>query len=270
MNAGVHIVVCAGPVPDPLQTLEPVETSQGPALKNETMLPAVLDPWAAHALYEAAHLARRVSGSRVWLVSLGPRARLQQLMMSVAQKVPFTLVALDGSASGFTDAHEVADRLAGAIASVEGLDRTRLLLFGGMASASRDAGVTISLTAERLGIHDQFLGVDALAVEADGALLVKERIERGRYLVSRCAGPPAALAWATGSLAEPPNNPQVGMQNMRAVLPALQKAAAAAVGAGDVTYVAVERPQARRETRIVKDVSVEEMAQDIVAWMREG
>jgi predicted AAA+ superfamily ATPase len=30
----------------------------GPALKNEMMLPAVLDPWAGHALYEAANLAK--------------------------------------------------------------------------------------------------------------------------------------------------------------------------------------------------------------------
>ena len=48
-----HIVVCGSLVPDPLQTLEPIETPQGPALKNEMMLPAVLDPWAAHALWLA-------------------------------------------------------------------------------------------------------------------------------------------------------------------------------------------------------------------------
>ena len=35
----------------------------GPSLKNESMLPAVLDPWAAHALFEAANLARNVAGS---------------------------------------------------------------------------------------------------------------------------------------------------------------------------------------------------------------
>ena len=28
------------------------------------MLPAVLDPWAAHALYEAAHLAVQVPGQQ--------------------------------------------------------------------------------------------------------------------------------------------------------------------------------------------------------------
>ena len=79
------------------------------------MLPAILDPWAGHALYEAANLARNAPGSKVWLVSLGPKAKLQQVMMTVAQKVPFELVALDGPASGFTEASEVAAALAGAI-----------------------------------------------------------------------------------------------------------------------------------------------------------
>ncbi len=46
MSDGYHIVVCAGIVPDPLQTLEPIKHRNGPALKNEMMLPAVLDPWA--------------------------------------------------------------------------------------------------------------------------------------------------------------------------------------------------------------------------------
>jgi electron transfer flavoprotein beta subunit len=53
MNSGYQVVVCAGIVPDPLQTLEPVSGPAGPILKNENMLPAILDPWAAHALYEA-------------------------------------------------------------------------------------------------------------------------------------------------------------------------------------------------------------------------
>ena len=50
----LNLVVCGSLVPDPLQTLEPVATPQGPGLKNEQMLPSVLDPWAACALYEAA------------------------------------------------------------------------------------------------------------------------------------------------------------------------------------------------------------------------
>ena len=33
----LHIVVCAGIVPDPLQTLEPVTGPSGPGLKNEML-----------------------------------------------------------------------------------------------------------------------------------------------------------------------------------------------------------------------------------------
>lgn len=263
-----HIVVCGSLVPDPLQTLEPIETPTGPGLKNEMMLPSVLDPWAAHALYEAAHLAERVEGSKVWLVSLAPKARLQQLMMNIAQKVPFELVAIDGPAGGFTDAFEVAAALASAIEGIDGLDRSRILLFGGRASASRDAGVTMQMVGERLGITDQFLAVDKLTARDDGSLRLLERVEGGNYLASICEGPPAVVAWSTGELPEPPNNPQVGMQNMRAIMPALQKAQPAAVGAEGVTYAKVEVPQQRRETRIVKDVPVDEIVRDIVEWLR--
>ncbi len=259
-----HIVVCGSLVPDPLQTLEP---AAGPGLKNEMMLPSVLDPWAGHALFEAAHLARKFPGSKVWLVSLGPRARLQQVMMTVAQKVPFELVALDGSASGFTDPSEVAAALAGAIGGLAGLDRERVLLFGGCASASRDAGTVMPMVAERLGIVDQFLAVDKLTVEDGGTLRVMERIEGGRYLVSECEGPPAMLAWATGSLPEPPNNPQVGMMNMRALMPALQKAVPVPVkpSAG---FLKVELPVTRRETRVVRDLPAAGVARELVDWMR--
>ena len=58
MAKPLNIIVCGSLVPDPLQTLEPVQTPQGPGLKNEQMLPSVLDPWAACALYEAAALAK--------------------------------------------------------------------------------------------------------------------------------------------------------------------------------------------------------------------
>ena len=35
MSKPLNIVVCGSLVPDPLQTLEPVQTPQGPGLKNE-------------------------------------------------------------------------------------------------------------------------------------------------------------------------------------------------------------------------------------------
>src|SRR6202142_419161 len=195
MSMEYQIVVCAGIVPDPLQTLEPVASPTGPALKNEMMLPAILDRGAGHALYEAANLAKNQPGSKVWLVALGPKAKLQQVMMTVAQKVPFEPVALDGSASGFTDATETAAALAEAIKAIPGLDQSRLLIFGGWESASRGAGATMQIVGERLGIVDQFQGVDQLTVNADGSLEILERIEGGKHQVSKCVGPPVLLGW---------------------------------------------------------------------------
>jgi len=262
-----HIVVCGSLVPDPLQTLEPVSGPQGPMLKNEQMLPAVLDPWAGHALFEAANLAEKNLGSKVWLVSIGPKAKLQQLMMTVAQKVPFELVVLDGSASGFTDASDVAIALADGIQSIAGLDKSKMLLFGGCASASRDGGVTMSIVGEKLGIQEQFLAVDKLDTEA-GKLHILERIEGGQYQSSVCQGAPAVLGWATGSLPEPPNNPQVGMLNMRTIMPSLQQAKTVTVSNGDVAFDDVALPSQRQETRVVKDTPAEEIADEIVEWLK--
>ena len=265
----LQIVVCGSIVPDPLQTLEPVSSPTGPALKNEMMLPAVLDPWASHALYEAANLAQKLAGTKLWLVSIAPKAKLQQVMMTVAQKVPFELVALDSPAGGFTDAHETAAVLADAIRALPGLDPKQLLVFGGWESATRGAGATMQIVGELLGITDQFQGVDQLTVNPDGSLEVLERVEGGQHQVSKCAGAPAVFGWATGSLPEPRNNPQVGMQNMRLIMPALQKAKPVKLGAGDVTFKSVALPQQQRQTRIVKDTPAEQIAKEIVSWIIE-
>ena len=262
-----QIVVCGSLVPDPLQTLEPIATPTGPALKNEMMLPAVLDPWAGHALFEAANLARQHPGSKVWLVSIGPKAKLQQVMMTVAQKVPFELVALDGPASGFTESSEIAAALADAINAIAGLDKSRLLVFGGWESASRGAGTTMQMVGERLGIGDQFQGVDQLTVRADGSFEILERVEGGKHQVSACAGAPALLGWATGNLPEPANNPQVGMLNMRTAMPALQRAKPVKVTNDGVAFAGVSLPKQRRDTKIVKDLAPDAVARDIVEWI---
>ncbi len=260
-----HIVVCGSIVPDPLQTLEPIP---GPALKNEMMLPAVLDPWAGHALYEAANLAKGAPDSKVWLVSLGPKAKLQQVMMNIAQKVPFELVVIDGSAGGFTEPTQVAAALAEAIEGISGLDKSKLLLFGGWQSASRGTGAVMQMVGEKLGITDQFQGVDEISPAADGSFQVKERIEGGSYLLSKCQGAPAVLGWATGNLPEPPNNPQVGMQNMRLIMPAIQQAKPFQADAGDMNFDSVETPKVQRDTRIEKDMTADQIAQEIVAWIK--
>src|SRR5271170_1473275 len=135
MATSLHIAVCAGIVPDPLQTLEPTNAPTGPGIKNEMVLPAVLDPWAASALYEAANFVAKNPGSRLWLVSLGPKAKLQQVMMTIAQRVSFELVAIDAPVSGFADAHATASALTDAIDAIPGLEKSKLLLFGGWESA---------------------------------------------------------------------------------------------------------------------------------------
>ena len=157
--------------------------------------------------------------------------------------------------------------LADAIQSISGLDRSRLLLFGGWESASRGAGVTMQLVGEQLGIVDQFQGVDQLTVQTDGSFEILERIEGGRHLASICQGPPAVLGWATGNLSEPRNNPQVGMANMRTVMPALQKARAGKLPHDAVRYLSVTPPKQRRQTRVVKDRTPDEIAAELVEWI---
>ncbi len=267
MANAFHIVVCAGIVPDPLQTLEPSAGPAGPGIKNEMVIPAVLDPWAACALYEAANLVAKNLGSKLWLVSLAPKAKLQQVMMTIAQKVNFELVAIDGPIGGFPDAQATAAVLASAIEAIPELKRTELLLFGGWESASRGAGVTLQLIGERLGITDQFQGVDQINLRDDGSFEVLERVEGGRHQASVCAGAPAVLGWATGNLPEPRNNPQIGMSNMRTILPALQKAKTAALDTNGLHYVSVSLPAQQRSTRVVKDLSPDAIAREIVEWI---
>ena len=125
------------------------------------------------------------------------------------------------------------------------------------------------MIGERLGITEQFQGVDQLTVRDDGSLEILERIEGGRHQVSVCAAPPAALGWATGNLPEPRNNPQVGMANMRTIMPALQRAKPAPLPAAGLCFASVSLPKQQRETRIVKDLSPEEIAREIVAWVKE-
>lgn len=267
MARAFHIVVCAGIVPDPLQTLEPITTPAGPGIKNEMVLPAVLDPWASSALYEAAALAAKNPGSKIWLVSLAPKAKLQQVMMTVAQKAAFELVPIDGPIGGFTDGHATAEALAAAIEAIPTLERAKLLIFGGWESASRGAGVTLQILGELLGITDQFQGVDQIDFRDDGSFEVLERVEGGRHQVSVCAGTPAVLGWATGNLPEPRNNPQIGMSNMRTIMPALQRTKPVALESNGLRYLSASLPKQQRETRVEKNMTPDAIAAEIVEWI---
>ncbi len=223
-----HIVVCGGIVPDPLQTLEP--GGRRPTLKNEMMLPAVLDPWAASASMRP-RTGREASRQQVWLLSLGPKAKLQQVMMTVAQKVPFELVAVDGPLGGFTDALRTAAALAEAMQPSP--DSTaRGCCCSAAGSRPRAARVPrCKWSGERLGIAEQFQGVDQITVARRWQLRSSGAHRRRQASGVGCAGPPAVLGWATGNLPEPRNNPQVGMANMRGIMPALQKAKTATLDA---------------------------------------
>jgi electron transfer flavoprotein beta subunit len=190
-------------------------------------------------------------------------------MMTVAQKAPFELVAVDGPANGFVDSFETARALAAAIGEIPGLDRSRLLLFGGWESATRGAGATLQMVGEALGIREQFLGVDQITVAADGSFEILERVEGGKHQRSRCAAAPAVVGWATGHLGEPRNDPATGMQNMRLIMPALGRAKPAQIDANAIQWSGVSLPQQQRATRIVKDATPEQIADESVAWIAE-
>jgi len=51
------------------------------------------------------------------------------------------------------------------------------------------------------------------------------------------------------------------------VMPALQRAGAAPVTIGGIEYVSVAVPKVQRETRVVKDASIDDVAREIVEWI---
>ena len=150
--------------------------------------------------------------------------------MTVAQKVPFELVALDGPAGGFTDAH--ADRRR-AGRGHRGNPRSRPLA----AAAVRRLGIGLArrrrdhADGRRTPRHHRPVPGRGPADRRRRRLASKSSsASKAARTRSRAApAPPAVLGWATGNLPEPRNNPQVGMANMRTIMPALQKAKAAPV-----------------------------------------
>ena len=114
-----------------------------------------------------------------------------------------------------------------------------------------------------------FQGVDELKANPDGSLEILERIEGGRHQVSRCLGPPALFGWATGTLPEPKNNPQIGMINMRTVMPSLQKAKPVKLNSEGLSFATVALPKQLRQTRVVKDQSPDAIAKEIVEWLKK-
>jgi len=152
----VHIVVCAGIVPDPLQTLEPITGPNGPGLKNEMVLPAVLDPWAASALYEAAALATKNPGQQALAGLARPKAKLPAGDDDRRPEGRLRAGSIDGPIGGFPDAHSTAAVLAETIAAIPVSTAQSSCSSAAGNAATRGAGVTLQLVGERLGITDQF------------------------------------------------------------------------------------------------------------------
>jgi electron transfer flavoprotein beta subunit len=58
------------------------------------------------------------------------------------------------------------------------------------------------------------------------------------------------------------------MANVRTLMPALQRAKAAPLAADNLAYQSAAVPKQQRDTRIVKNVSAEEIARELAAWIR--
>lgn len=54
---------------------------------------------------------------------------------------------------------------------------------------------------------------------------------------------------------------------MRTMMPALQKAKTAALDANSLAYVSVSLPRQQRATVVVKDMSTDGIARELVEWM---
>jgi electron transfer flavoprotein beta subunit len=57
------------------------------------------------------------------------------------------------------------------------------------------------------------------------------------------------------------------MANMRTIMPALQKAKTAKLDANGLRYVSVSQPKQQRTTRVVKDMTPDEIAAELVEWI---
>jgi electron transfer flavoprotein beta subunit len=58
------------------------------------------------------------------------------------------------------------------------------------------------------------------------------------------------------------------MANMRALMPALQKSKPATLATGSLTFQGVTVPSQKRETRVLKDLSAAQVAQELAAWIK--
>jgi electron transfer flavoprotein beta subunit len=57
------------------------------------------------------------------------------------------------------------------------------------------------------------------------------------------------------------------MANMRTVMPALQRAKSAPLSAEGLLYLSASAPKQQRQTRVVKDLSAEQVAHELAEWI---
>ena len=57
------------------------------------------------------------------------------------------------------------------------------------------------------------------------------------------------------------------MANMRTIMPTLQKAKTAKLEANGLRYLSATLPKQQRTTRVVKDLTPDQIAAELVAWI---
>ena len=60
------------------------------------------------------------------------------------------------------------------------------------------------------------------------------------------------------------------MANMRVIMPALQRAKTSSPTPAAIRYRSASPPKQQRQTRIVKNLSADEIAREIVAWIEKA
>ena len=77
----------------------------GPGSKTKWCCPRCSTPGPRARFTKPRHSPPKIPAASSGSSALGPKAKLQQVMMTVAQKVAFELVPVDGPIGGFPDAH---------------------------------------------------------------------------------------------------------------------------------------------------------------------
>jgi electron transfer flavoprotein beta subunit len=57
------------------------------------------------------------------------------------------------------------------------------------------------------------------------------------------------------------------MANMRTIMPALQKAKQASLAGNTLRYISVGLPRQQRTTKVVKDLTPSQIANELAAWI---